>query len=407
MPIAGVLVLVGAGCGGGGGAPKPPEFAPKDQSTCKVQKSQSNPLIVEWPSAERASLEARARQGLVVVRYDGCELQLLTRCTAPGAYNYAPVSPKKDSLRIRNEDELWASMPIGAATLEGKLRNGDELGVNMTLVGTYQSDRVDVKANELQGICDGATHIIGGLSVGAFEFFAAASGSTGGGASVAGLGAGSTSTSSQEVIATDGRSDACERSSSKDVEPPDGCGALLRIEVIPLSGKVSGGTAATTPTAAAVAPPVAPKAPDPPDDVVQRYLAAANARDTAAQSKLASAACWTGECGSFSRQAGSKFQAVRSGVVKVRGTRAVAGVSIICSIRPKSRNDGHARDAWMGFPARTLGGMAESPQPAERECDFVHVYLEHGAKGWTVVWIDDDGDHATKYLAGAQPAIVK
>jgi len=402
-----VSLLAGCGAGPGKGA-QPPKFEPKDQTTCKVQKSHSNPLIVEWPSAERASLEARARQGVVVVRYDGCELELLTRCTAPGSYSYLPVSPKRDALHIRNEDELWASMPIGAAALEGKLRNGGQLGVNMTLVGTYQSERAEVKKDELEGICEGATHIIGGLSVGSFEFYSAANESTEGGASVAGMGGGAKSSSHQDVLATDGRPEACDASSSKDSEPPDGCSALLRIEVIPLSGKAR----AEQPVAAtkAAAPPPAPTPVEAPDATVMRYLSAANRRDQSTQSSLSSPTCWGDECGRFARQAGSKFRAELVGPVKVKGTRAVAGVSIWCSNRSSQpmqpRSELPNRGPWLGFPM-PLGGMEAAPMPPEDECDFVHLYLEHSAKGWMVMWIDEDESHATKFLDGTQPAIVK
>jgi hypothetical protein len=414
-----LLAFVGSGCGGGAPSPSAPAFTPKDQTTCKVRKSQSNPLIVEWPSADRASLETRSRQGLVVVRYDGCELELLTRCHAPGSYRYTSVSPKKDSLRIRNEDELWASMPIGAASLEGKLRNGGELGVNMTLVGTYQSDRVAVAKTELEGLCDGATHILGGLSVGAFEFFSAAADSRAAGASVAGVGASATSSSSQEVLATDGRSEACNASSSKDTEPPDGCAALLRIEVIPLEGgsetargespRTAGDNPAAIPApATATAANPAPAAPlTTPNATVRRYLDAANAGNTSAQQQLASPDCWTGECESFARQAGRKFRVALSGPVRTKAFRAVAGVSVLCpsdSFGSTPRSERKVdRGPWMGFPAAPLGGMKAAPaQPSE--CDSVYLYLEHGEQGWKVAWIDEDDDHADKYLTGLEPA---
>ncbi len=413
-PLA-LLAVFASGCGGSSLSPSAPEFTPKDQTTCKVHKSQSNPLIVEWPSADRASLETRSRQGLVVVRYDGCELELLTRCHAPGTYRYTSVSPKKDSLRIRNEDELWASMPIGAASLEGKLRNGGELGVNMTLVGTYQSDRIAVAKSDLEGLCDGATHILGGLSVGAFEFFSTATGSQGGGATVAGVGASASSSSSQEVLATDGRSDACDASSSKDTEPPDGCAALLRIEVIPLEG----GSVATrdepppptsnNPAAVPATPAAANPAPTPltaPDATIRRYLEAANAGNSSAQQQLASPDCWTGECASFASQAGRKFRVALSGPVRTKGSRAVAGVSVLCPsnpgpITPRSERD-VARGPWMAFPGTPLGGMNASPAPSE--CDFAYLYLEHGEQGWRVAWIDEDEDHADKFLSGLAPA---
>jgi hypothetical protein len=417
-PLA-VLTVLASACGASTLTPSAPEFTPKDQTTCKVRKSQSNPLIVEWPSADRASLETRSRQGLVVVRYDGCELELLTRCHAPGTYRYTSVSPKKDSLRIRNEDELWASMPIGAASLEGKLRNGGELGVNMTLVGTYQSDRIEVAKSELEGLCDGATHILGGLSVGAFEFFSAAAGSQGGGASVAGVGASATSSSSREVLATDGRSEACGASSSKDTEPPDGCAALLRIEVIPLEDARVAARGEPSPkpndNPAAIPSPVTASAANPapappltaPDATVRRYLEAANAGNTAAQQQLASVDCWKGECASFAGQAGRKFRAALSGPVRTKALRAVAGVSVLCPSNPAvitPRSDRNVdRSPWMAFPAAPLGGMKAAPaQPSE--CDFAYLYLEHGEQGWRVAWIDEDADHAEKYLAGLAPA---
>lgn len=413
-----LLVFVGSGCGGSTLTPSAPAFTPKDQTTCKVRKSQSNPLIVEWPSADRASLETRSRQGLVVVRYDGCELELLTRCHAPGAYRYTSVSPKKDSLRIRNEDELWASMPIGAASLEGRLRNGGELGVNMMLVGTYQSDRVEVAKSELEGLCDGATHILGGLSVGAFEFFSSAAGSRGGGATVGGVGASATSSSSREVLATDGRSEACEASSSRDTEPPDGCAALLRIEVIPLEGAPVAARGepshASSDNPAAMVSPVTAPAANPasatpstaPDATVRRYLEAANAGNTSGQQQLASVDCWKGECASFAKQAGRKFRVAQSGPVRTKALRAVAGVSVLCPPSPVDlpRSERKVeRGPWMAFPAAPLGGMKAAPAQSS-ECDFVYLYLEHAEQGWTVAWIDEDDDHADKYLAGLEPA---
>jgi hypothetical protein len=57
----------------------------------------------------------------------------------------------------------------------------------------------------------------------------------------------------------------------------------------------------------------------------------------------------------------------------------------------------------MAFPAAPLGGMKVAPaQPSE--CDFAYLYLEHGEKGWRVAWIDEEADHADKYLAGLAPA---
>ena len=70
--VAPVIVL--ASCAGGNAASQlahPPAFEPKDQAKCGAIKSQAHPLVVEWPSADRLTLENKLHQGLVAVRYVG------------------------------------------------------------------------------------------------------------------------------------------------------------------------------------------------------------------------------------------------------------------------------------------------------------------------------------------------
>ncbi|MBI4703177.1 MAG: hypothetical protein HY744_18830 [Deltaproteobacteria bacterium] len=212
---------------------RPPEFAPEDQTQCKVKKSQSKPLVVEWPSADRGELEGKARSQVVVVSYSGCEMVLLPHCKAPGTYRYSALTPKQDTITIKNEDELYASIPIYAARFEGKLASAGELNVVMTIVGRYDTDRPEVRADELDGMCQGATHVIAGLAVGAFEFFAGAAAEVGAGAEVLGAGAGARSRAKREMLNRDGQPNECQAGSAAP-SPPAGCGALLRVEVVRL-----------------------------------------------------------------------------------------------------------------------------------------------------------------------------
>ncbi len=235
--LAVVAGLVGAGCSGGNAASAvatQPEWDPKGQTKCGVKKSQSRPLIVEWPSADRQDLEVRARRGLVAVRYVGCDMELLPRCNAPGRYAYTATERKQDRVSIRDEDDLYANVPLGAAKLESKLQRAGELNVTMTLVGKYEADRGTVKLAELDGDCASATHVITALSVGAFEFYAGADAAVGGGATVAGIGAGAHSASQHDTLNRDGDEKACEKATRQDKEPPEGCAAMLRIEVVPV-----------------------------------------------------------------------------------------------------------------------------------------------------------------------------
>ena len=214
---------------------KPPELELAGQATCKVKKSQLRPLLVEWSSADRAELEARVQRGLVVVRYGGCEMTVLPRCHATeAAYRYIGLTRKVDRLAILNEDQLWANMPIGAAGLEGALKRSGELDVTMTIVGQYESSLTELSEDDLEGHCEGATHVLASLTVGAFELATGTRAQMGASAEVMGAGAGAERRAARATLSADGRVEACTLASREDERPPAECGALIRVEALPL-----------------------------------------------------------------------------------------------------------------------------------------------------------------------------
>ncbi len=71
-----------------GDNPRAPAWEPKDAAKCRVTASRAKPLVVEWRGEERGALETQARRGVIVVRYDGCEMEVLSRCSAPVRYQY-------------------------------------------------------------------------------------------------------------------------------------------------------------------------------------------------------------------------------------------------------------------------------------------------------------------------------
>jgi hypothetical protein len=231
------IAVVGTGCGGGNAASqlaKAPDYNPRGQTKCSVESSQAKPLVVEWPAPERLALEIKARSGLVAVKYTNCEMTVLDRCSIQAKYTYVGGTKKEDEIEINDADDLYANLPVGAAKLEGKLSRSGRLTVKMDLVGRYQSERTSVRADELQGDCDGATHFIYGVTLGAFDFYAGGQASMSGGAGVAGVGAGGSSSSDRESIMRDGDPTACSKASPDDKSPPLQCGALIRIEVVPI-----------------------------------------------------------------------------------------------------------------------------------------------------------------------------
>ena len=113
------------------------------------------------------------------------------------------------------------------------------------------------------GRCQGATHLISGLMAGAFEFSAGGESQAGADVGVAGVGAGGSSASKREILRRDGDQASCAKATTSDPRPPSGCGALLKIELIPLSDERAPTPPSATHTAPEPAPPPTATSPPP------------------------------------------------------------------------------------------------------------------------------------------------
>lgn len=212
---------------------RPPELELPGQSKCSVGGDVSHPLVVEWAAADRASLEARLGRGLVAVRAAGCQIEVKRYCEVRGAYQYLGLTRKNDRVKIRNADELYAQLPLGAAHLEAKLARKGELDVEIALVGMLTAASRP-RRDQLSGDCQDATHVITGVQVGAFQFYAGGAGEIRAGGGFQQVGAGASSEAEREMLSADGQPASCDASTTKDARPPEGCGALIRIELTPI-----------------------------------------------------------------------------------------------------------------------------------------------------------------------------
>jgi hypothetical protein len=214
---------------------KPPEM-PTDQAKCKIAANQENPLVTEWPASEKANLEARLKEGSLVVAYGGCTLKLLSRCKARGSYRWRRTTTTTDTVEIHNADELYAKLPLGAVSLEGELERSGRLAVQTTVSGQFQLQ--DFDPNLPRGECEGATHVLGALSVGAFKLRSGGAAKVGAKASVKGIGSGGGTSSAEETLVREaGEANRCGE--GDDGQPHFQCSSPIQMFLQPLPSTIA------------------------------------------------------------------------------------------------------------------------------------------------------------------------
>ncbi len=187
--VLALFALAGCGAAAQPVAPVAPEAPTGGLAKCEVAASHESPLVTEWPASEKANLESRLREGGVVVAYSGCEMRLLPGCRAGGSYEWRRTTTSTDSFEILTQDDLYTKLPLGAAALEGELSNSGRLSVRTTVSGQLGLVGADANRVPITGSCQGATHLVSGLSIGAFQLKTGGATAVSGGAEVSGVGA--------------------------------------------------------------------------------------------------------------------------------------------------------------------------------------------------------------------------
>jgi hypothetical protein len=235
-----LLALTSAGClwsSGRKGAQQILPQVPTELGKCRVAASQSSPLVTEWPASEKANLEVLSHSGAVAVAYSGCSLRVLPQCRVRGSYQWQRTTPSTDSLSINDADDLYAKLPLGAASLEGELKRSGRLVVKTVVAGQLRLDGAAVGDVPAEGACAQATHLLTALSVGAFALTAGGERQGSVGASVQ-LGEAKASRQiSAEQLRSAGDFDTCGQSTAEG--PSANCASPIQVFLTPLPGRAA------------------------------------------------------------------------------------------------------------------------------------------------------------------------
>jgi hypothetical protein len=216
--------------------PEDPSYADAvgGQST-PVIEGHGEPLVVDWRPDHRGDLEVAMREGVAVVSYTKEGMRLLKGCHANGKYGFLGMTLKEQVISLEDENEIRANLPLSgvgiAGKLGGELRQGTVLNIAMALVGKHRTTNQEVPRDALEGRCDGATHFVAGATVGAFVLKTAARGEASTAAEVFSVGASAETSSAKNVMNKDGDIASCRKASPDEASPPDGCTALIRLDL--------------------------------------------------------------------------------------------------------------------------------------------------------------------------------
>ena len=194
--------------------------------------SAESPLVTEWPASEKAHLESLTSGQAIAVEYSGCELRIVDACRLAGKYTWQKTTIATDTVEIRNADELYSKLPIGAVNLEAELQRSGRLAVRTSVAGQLKLGEIDTSAVPREGPCAKATHVVSAVSIGAFKLLSGGAVNVRGSVGVGGAGAGGGASRAEEIVRQAGDSAKCNDATP---EAPNGeCASPIQLFLQPI-----------------------------------------------------------------------------------------------------------------------------------------------------------------------------
>jgi TPR repeat protein len=199
----------------------------------------AQPLVVDWKSNDQLELAVAMQKNLAVVAYDCKTIRLLNDCSIKGHYGFTAVpSLLQETVKIDDADEAKASLPLGGAQLGGEIARGATIDIALAYVGKNNALNEKITKDDLVGSeCSQATHYVRGATIGAFAMVTGTKGDAAAAAQIFGAGASGSSSSAKSRLNSGGDVAACKVSGASD-KPPEGCSAIVRLDLTAIDGVV-------------------------------------------------------------------------------------------------------------------------------------------------------------------------
>ena len=196
----------------------------------------------------------RSANDVIFVKYEGCDLKVIDSCvndSVKGSFgSYKPVewtSGSLEALDINNSGDLYAKLPLGAATLGGRVEGGEKFHMEYFVSGTRTATRDTIYRGDLANVksCKGATHFVYAYNLGAFALGAQSQLKASVGGSAFGFGAGGDRSSSSKADKQGGLLSSCRTDSASELQT---CKVPIRLTLHEITdGQSDDATAAVAP----------------------------------------------------------------------------------------------------------------------------------------------------------------
>lgn len=198
-------------------------------------ENHERPFIIEWDATDMSSFESYAANDMVMVHYEGCKLTIVDSCRddsvrgSHGSYKAVEwTSGSLEAIDIADENELYAKLPLGEATLGGRVRSGEKFKMEYYVAGTRTATRSKVYTADLEKKdgCEDVTHFVYAYNLGAFALGSVQSLEANAGVSLYGFGGGGNKTTTRKADKKGGDLAKCQSDSAKEI---DGCKVPVRL----------------------------------------------------------------------------------------------------------------------------------------------------------------------------------
>jgi uncharacterized protein len=236
-----LLLTLSTSCAGKGpgAAARPKEMTAAEAGLADpVQCSASDDdktLIVDLDATDRKSIEEMitSKKVVPVVGYDCKTLKILPTCKLDAEFTYIGSSSRERVIEIESSDSVAADIPLASASLKASVKAGRKVDIALAEVGSKSSALELVAKPQLvplrKGDCEGATHFVYKVDVGAFAIAQKTSGEASAAVEVFGKGASGDSKDAKKSSTSEGKLDACRKASNDDKASPNDCGVPLRL----------------------------------------------------------------------------------------------------------------------------------------------------------------------------------